>query len=219
VELYKFHPALVLFSHDRIGQSFCGKGFSHARGSLKDDVLFSQKHGHKTVVFRLRHIYLFQEIFFCIRLCPLPGKCRRIVLTNHIHNKIKFSFGKLKQASLLIDKVLHSRKLRAGLQSQIINRRRKSLNFFKIDLLSILLCGYFANRHHLFHWIGFVTDDEIPSFGVQEILKNAALIAVLVVKGVGLHLSHSKIRKTPDVWIGIQPPIMRLVLFLGNNIQ
>ena len=64
VELDKFYPAFILFTHNRICQSFGGKCFSDTGSTLENDILLFQKHIYQAFILFLRHINFFQKIFF-----------------------------------------------------------------------------------------------------------------------------------------------------------
>ena len=75
----------------------------------------------------------------------------------------------------------------------IINRRGKPLDFFKINFFTILFRTDLANRNNLFNRVRFIADYHVSGFGVQKVLENATLVAVVIIKGIGLHLANSEV--------------------------
>ena len=83
-----------------------------------------------------------------------------------------------------------------------------------------MFCADTTDSNDLLYRIGFIPDDHVASFRIKEILEDATLVAVLIVKRVGLNLTNSDVRKAPDLRIGIQPPITTVFLSgSGFNIK
>ena len=75
-----------------------------------------------------------------------------------------------------------------------------------------MFCADTTDGNDLLYRIGFVPYDHIASLRIKEVLEDATLVAILIVERVGLNLSNSDVCKTPDLRIGIQPPITTILL-------
>ena len=75
-----------------------------------------------------------------------------------------------------------------------------------------MFCANTTDGNDLLYRIGFVSNNHVASFRIKEVLEDATLVAVLIVKRVRLNLTNGDVRKAPDLRIGIQPPITTVLL-------
>lgn len=94
----------------------------------------------------------------------------------------------------------------------VVNGRGEALDLLEVEPLAILLGGDLADGDNLLHGGRLVSDDHVTGLGVQEVLEDAAFVAVLVVERVGLHLSDCDVGEAPDLGVGVEPPVPTIVL-------
>ena len=213
MELHKLDAIIIFFTHHRPRQPSGCKGLTNAWSPLQDDVLLILKHRHEVFVAFLRHKYLFKEIILCVFLYGFFRRYR-IRFSHNIKNKIIFLFCQSEQTALCILKILHLLQLRARLQYRIINWRSKTLHLFKQNFLSIIGSGNLPKSYDLFYWVRLIADNHVTSLCIQKVLKDAALVSVLIIERIRLRLTDSDTTKTPNFRIGIQPPISRGIFII-----
>ena len=67
MELNHLHAVRVLYTHHGIGQSLCRIGFSNARCSLQDDILFIPDKCLQNIIASLVHIHLTEEVLPAVK--------------------------------------------------------------------------------------------------------------------------------------------------------
>src|SRR5690606_11850791 len=77
----------------------------------------------------------------------------------------------------------------------------------EIEIFTVIFPSHLCKRHNLFYRVGLISNDKIASPRIQEVLKYAAFVAILVVKGVTLGFTNPNFGKTPNFRVSIQPPI------------
>lgn len=218
MELDELDAAVILLLHHRPCQTPCGESLADAGSALQNDVLLIAQNGHKVLVALFAHIHFIQKIAFCV---SIDGCLRgnRVFFPNHIEDEVVFASGELEQAALRILEILHALQFRAFLQRCIVNGGGQAFYFFKEQLFAVLFCADTANCYNLLYRIGFIANDHIANFRIQEVLENTPLVSIFIVKRIGLHLSDSNVGKAPDSRIRIQPPIAMVFFGSGSCIQ
>ena len=78
---------------------------------------------------------------------------------------------------------------------------------FECDHLPVARLCDLAQRDDLPDWRRRVANQAVPYPDVQKVLKDAALVPVVIVDGIRLRFPYADIGKTPDFRIGMQPPM------------
>ena len=70
MELDEAYPRLIPLAHERPGEAPRCIGFSRARSTLKDDVVFAPQQGNEFVVTIFAHVHIVEKVFagVCIGL-------------------------------------------------------------------------------------------------------------------------------------------------------